>query len=84
MNKLKPHTIEYRHMGKTYTMALEAESIEDAEARLRSAYESGDYSELSIGYEDEAERVRSARFNGEGQEVVVSLPVLEWFARAVS
>lgn len=43
---MKPHTIEYRHMGKTYLMSLAAESIPDAEARLRSAYFNGEAQEV--------------------------------------
>jgi hypothetical protein len=58
--KLKPHVIEYRHMGRTFTMTLEAESIEDAKARLRSAY-----------------------FNGEAMELVASVTVPRWMAKAV-
>jgi hypothetical protein len=39
---MKPFVIEYRHMGKTYHMALEAESHEDAKRRMNSAYFNGE------------------------------------------
>lgn len=40
------YAIEYRHMGKTYVMHLCAESQEDAEARLKSAYFNGEAQEV--------------------------------------
>ena len=46
MSKLKPFTIDYNYNGKKWCMELEAESFEDAEARLRAAYFNGEAMEV--------------------------------------
>ena len=40
--KLKVHAIEYTHNGRRYLLRLDAESFDDAQARIRSAHFNGE------------------------------------------
>ncbi len=42
MSKLRAYCIEYRHLGRTYTMTIEAADHEDAKRRMASAYHNGE------------------------------------------
>lgn len=50
MGKLKPYSIEYRHHGKTYVIEVYAESKQDAQDRMRSAYFNGETQTILMQY----------------------------------
>ncbi|CAB5223149.1 hypothetical protein UFOVP368_68 [uncultured Caudovirales phage] len=43
---LTPHSVEYRHHGKTYVIEVYAENPQDAQDRIRSAYHNGTAQEV--------------------------------------
>lgn len=69
----------YRHMGKQYTLYVEAYSFDHADYILETAYSSNDMSAIDFGdnYTEEEKRfrLRDSHFNGQTEQVVFSFSV---------
>lgn len=76
---MKKFAVVYNHRGKQHVMYLRAVSFDDAERKLRACYETHDIKSIDFAdkFSDEEKllRLRSARYNGQVEQVVLSVPL---------
>lgn len=76
---MKKFACIYRHMGKEYVLYVRAESFQHAESIVESAYRSKNLSAVNFDdnftLEEKLLRIRDAYFNGEIEQVVLTIPL---------
>jgi calcineurin-like phosphoesterase len=79
MAKLKKYASIYRHMGREHTLYVRATSFEHAEQIISEAYHSKNVSAIDfdcdITHEEKLVRIRDSYYNGEVEQVVLSIPL---------
>lgn len=76
---MKKFAVVYNHWGKQHVMYLRAASFDDAEKRLKDAYNAVDIRTIDFAddftYEEKVLRLRSAVYNGRVEQLILSIPV---------
>ena len=76
---MKKFACVYRHWGKEHTMKVRARDFDHAKEIIEAAFQSGNYSSVDFeddfDYDEQTARIRSARYNGEIEQVILSIPL---------
>jgi len=77
---VKKYTSQYRYNGKEYCLSLKAKSFDHANNMIENAYRTGDLTSIDfetpgLTHEEKLLRIRCSYFNGETQQVILTVPL---------